>query len=134
MSLNNHCKLLSGLLFLFLIWCKKGKLFFFSHLAQKWKFIAIYDLKTHLSLEIWKEWFGAKLKNPFHIWFETKFEVWLVWTCHLVRKQVVRKRKFLSVCCLVQKQEILSIFDSKAHVSNAAQHFWLIQPIFLKCG
>ena len=49
--------------------------YFFSHLAQKWKFIAIYDLKTHLNLEILEEWFGAKLKNPFHKWLKTKFEL-----------------------------------------------------------
>ena len=44
------------------------------------------------------------------------------------------QQKFCSVYNLVEKRKFIAFFDSKAHVSNAAQHFWLIQPSFLKCG
>ena len=56
------------------------------------------------------------------------FEIWLVSTCHLVRQ------KFCSIYNLVQKRKFIAFFDSKAHVSNAAQHFLLIEPGHLKFG
>ena len=44
------------------------------------------------------------------------------------------QQKFCSVYNLVEKRKFIAFFDSKAHVSNAAQHFLLIEPGHLKFG
>ena len=55
-------------------------------------------------------------------------------SCEATFGDLVQKQKFSSVYFLVQKRKIVAFFDSKAHVSNAAQHFLLIQPGYLKIG
>ena len=44
------------------------------------------------------------------------------------------QQKFCSVYNLVEKRKFIAFFDSKAHVSNAAQHFLLIELGHLKFG
>ena len=98
----------------FTVWCKNKNLLPF--LIQKYIWAMPHNIFSFLNHVIWR-------LVSFHMSF-----------CEATCSDLEQKQKFCSVYNLVKKRKLIAFFDSKAHVSNAAQHFLLIEQGYLKFG